>query len=188
MLLIVRYNPGNGGWAVANLINTCLGHTLQPSEAEQFEGNGHNTSLYDRLSSEKELMRTQKDSSVNFEYESNHQGVCFPIHYEFNIPASADQVIDVFRSKNHQYVPWNLYNKEEGWTLNEEFIERHVGFSRDTKGEFDTALAFDEHNPDYVGEFLKKRYLEPTEETWHFYYAYVTKQKELNSKCTITQM
>ena len=188
MLLIVRYNPGNGGWAVTNIINTCLGHTLQPSEAEQFEGNGHNTSLYDRLSSEKELMRTQTDTSINFEYEAYSEGICLPIHYEFNTPTSAEHVIDVFRSSNHHYVPWNLHNKEEDWELTPQFIDRAIEMSTNKNtGDFDTAIAFDDHNPDYVGKFLSKYSLVPTEETWHFYYDYVTKQKELNSKCTITQ-
>lgn len=180
MLLIVRYNPGNGGWAVANIINTALGHTLEPSTAPQFEGNAHNTNLYDELSIVKELMRSQTDTNLD--------NVCLPIHYEFNTPTSATHVIDVFRSINHHYVPWNLYNKEEDWELTQQFIDKHIMIStdRDT-GDFDTALAFDNYNPDYVSEFLSKYNLEPSEETWHFYYGYVNKQKELNNRCTITQ-
>ncbi len=180
MLYIVRYNPGNGGWAVANLINTALGHSLEPSKSPQFEGNAHNTNLYDELSIVKELMRTQTDTNLD--------NVCLPIHYEFNIPSSATYVIDVFRSANQYYVPWNLYNKEEDGELTQEFIDRHTVIStdRDT-GDFDTALVFDRYNPEYVGEFLSKYNLKPNNETWRFYNDYVAKQIEMNNKCTITQ-
>lgn len=179
MLYIVRYNPGNGGWALATIINSCLGHEISDSKAPQFEGNAHNTSLYDWLSPYKEGLRTGTSVDVD--------NVAIPIHYEFNVPEGST-VIDMYRSKNHYLSAWNLYKKEEDWELNDKFVANQVRRSmRKQKGNFDTVQAFDKLNVDYVKNFLSEYELTSTVETWKFYNSYVEKQMELNEICTITE-
>ena len=179
MLYIVRYNPGGGGWAVATLINISLGYKLEDSDAEQRDYNAHNTNLYDKLSNVKESFRTETDT----EYDN----IAIPIHYEFNCPKRAT-VIDLFRSENHYRNAWNLYIKEEGWELTNEFVAQQVRRSmRNFKGDFDVSVALDKYNPDYITEFLNTYGLKPEKRTWEFYDNYVEKQIELNDRCTITE-
>ena len=179
MLLVVRYDGGNGGWALANILNSALGHKILPSESPQFEGNGHNTSLYDKLSGYKERMRYHLDVDL--------KNVALPIHYTFNIPESYTKCIDMYRSENYHYIPWFLYKKEEGHEYTQEFIDKHVRIAKNRAGNFDTALAFDYYNPNYITNFLQRYHLRPNLDTWKFYEDYIEKQKRL-IECIPTQI
>ena len=147
MLLVVRYDAGNGGWALATILNSALGHSIFPSEAQQFEGNAHNTSLYDRLSGFKERMRYSTDVDL--------KKTALPIHYTMNIPESYLKCIDMYHASTRwEYVTPGSHNKEEeDHEYTPEFIEKHILTSKSRAGNFDTAMAFDTWNPDYVQTF-----------------------------------
>lgn len=171
MLLVVRYDAGNGGWALATILNSALGHDIFPSEAQQFEGNAHNTSLYDRLSGFKERMRYSTDVDL--------KKTALPIHYTMNIPESYHKCIDMYRSTRWEYVPWFLYNKEEDHEYTPEFIEKHIRISKSRAGNFDTAMAFDTWNPDYITNFLSRLHLNANNDIWRFYEDYINGQQRL---------
>lgn len=171
MLYVVRYQAGNGGWALSTIINSTLGYDIVDSGLPQRSGNAHWTTLYQKLVSTKNSMRTQTDCNLD--------NICLPVIWGHNVPKSAAVVIRMFRSSHHEYTPWYLFNKESGWEYTKPFIDNAIAQSQNISGEFDTSLAFDYPNVEYMQEFFDKYSLAPTQQTWDFYQEYVAGNQRL---------